>query len=120
MAVVATRGGWLNPQRYVSLIADFTSGRVVAALAGAAIVLAITAALDGPTKLSRVVVSERDGTCVVGPLVAKNSDGIYLGDGEAHSIVSVSASDVRALVIERLELNVERSRVRAGRCPTAF
>jgi hypothetical protein len=114
---MARRGELPRDPGFGAFIVLARSFPVAIALVATAVLLAIASALDGPTKLSRTVVYQHDGSCAFGPLVARNSDGVYLGNGVSHSIVSVDSHDVRSLVIERSRLDVQHQRVTEGPCP---
>jgi hypothetical protein len=77
---------------------------------------AIADALDGPTKLARAIVVT-DGRCEAGPLVAKSSDTVYLGDGRNHAIVSLPSTGTSQLFVERQSVDVARSTVGPVSCP---
>jgi hypothetical protein len=84
LIVCVLRGASRAPKRVPRLLfAELFSSRFAAGVACAVVLLSITAALDGPTRLAEAVVFRDDGRCALGALVAQNADGVVLGDGVA-------------------------------------
>jgi hypothetical protein len=66
--------------------------------------------------MALATVGQTNHTCVIGPLIAHTGDGVYLGDGVAHTVTFIRAENVEKVVLDRPLAVVSKTRVRQTIC----